>query len=158
MTTDEAIQCLNGKDAKPSEYGQAAATLFEQYKSYKKIATHVKRSTSFISQYHAIYQLPKGIQYQCDQKNIRPNQAKQLHKLKSEDEKWHLALTIVEKKLDGKEVDGIMKQVAAGQSLADALRVVAGVGDLFTNGLGVPLIIPPALLVPLTRRAWKCQQ
>ncbi len=62
------------------------------------------------------------------------------------------------KKLDGKEVDGIMKQVAAGQSLTDALRVVAGVGDLFTNGLGVPLIIPPALLVPLTRRAWKCQQ
>lgn len=160
MTVDEAKVCLNGDQAKPSEYGEAVDTLFREYGTYKNIAKNddIERNAKFLSDRHVVFKLPKGVQWQVDKKNISLLQARQILRLRNGEDKWLFALTIVEKKLKPDECKNIIRRVRDGAPLKEALSAVAGVREIFDQGIPMVLMIQPEFLKPLTKLAWEQKQ
>lgn len=158
MTVDEAIACLHDNQAKPSEHGEAVDTLLQEYGTYKNITRYIERSATFLSDRHVVFKLPKGVQWQVDKKSISLSQARQILSLESEADKWLFALAIVERNLNSDECKNIIMQVRQNTPLIDALRTVAGVEEIFNQGIFVPLLIKPEFLEPLTKLAWVQKQ
>lgn len=115
---------------KISEIGEAVDVLYQKYHSYKAIAQQLNMSMSpnFLSSRHRIFQLPKGIQWKVDQKQIGIRQGYQISRLENEDDQWVLAFAIVEEKLSAKECEDVVNIVLKqNSSISDALSVSTGV-------------------------------
>lgn len=152
MTEDEAKTCLDDSTQKPSKHGEATDILYQKYGSYKRVAGQVKRGSVFLSKVHAVFKLPKGIQQQVNKRKISTSQAKQIHGLKNEEDKWLFAIEIVEKNIKADECKNIIKQVKDNKSIKEALSVVSGIQ--FHEGNPLLLTIPPEFRIPITKLAW----
>ena len=118
----------NPTERKASEIGQAVDVFYMKYHSYQAISNQLNMSPKFLSSRHKIFQLPKGIRWKVDQKQIKIEQGLQISKLKNEDDQWLLAFVIIEEKLSVKECKDIVNIVHKQNiSIRNALRTSTGV-------------------------------
>lgn len=153
MTIDEAKTCLDDSTQKPSKHGEATDILYQKYRSYKRIASEVKQGADFLSKVHAVFKLPKGIQWQINEKKISTSQARQIYNLKNEEDKWLFALAIVENNLKDNECESIIKHIKGGTSINEALRIISGIS--FSETKPLILMIQSEFWMPITKRAWE---
>ncbi len=160
MDKHEALQLLNNLDGrKPSEIGEAVDVLYNEHGSYKQIPRPTGVSLDFLNLHRRIYQLPRGIRWKVDEGIIIPGQAYQISRVVNKEDKWLLAITIVEKRLRSFECENVVNNVLNNNlSMRDALSAITGVR--FAE------ISPPPLLLPIsvdfwftmTQLAWDNQQ
>ena len=90
---------------------------------------------------HRISQLPVGILWKVDEGYIGIEQAYQITRLKQEEDKWILAIAIVEVKgLTAKECGKVVNAVLnAGKSIVDSLSILVGIHFDEIQPLSLPL-------------------
>ena len=151
----EYLQVPNGK--LPSEIGEAVDVLYGDFGSYTAMASSLDVSPGYLGDRHHIFQLPKGIQWKVDRKEIGITQGCQIFRLKDEDSQWVLTLAIIEERLKIDEcknvVDMVLKQ---NSSIKDALCVSAGVRLDNINTLVLPLAFDSRMAI--CRGAWNQRQ
>ncbi len=160
MDKHEALQMLNNLEGrKPSEIGEAVDVLYNEHGRYSQIPRPTGVSLDFLSLHRRIYQLPHGIRWKVDEGIITPGQAYQISRVVNKEDKWLLAITIVEKRLRSFECENVVNNVLNNNlSMRDALSAITGVR--FAE------ISPPPLLLPIsvdfwfrmTQLAWDNQQ
>ena len=152
MNIQDAMICFATPGKMPSEMGEAVDVLYREYGTYNLISDKlnmegIKRSSSFLSTRHRIFQLPKGIRWKVDEKRISVTQAYQISRIENEYDQWLLAISVVEKNLSPAECERVVNLVMnQGSSIREALSVVAGVR--FEE------ISPPTLLLPIGVDFW----
>lgn len=161
MDKHEALQLLNNLEGRnPSEIGEAVDVLYNEHGSYEHAARELEGvRPAFLNQNHRVYRLPRGIRWKVDEGIITIGQAYQISRVVNDDDKWLLAITIVEKSLRSSECENIVNNVLNNNlSMRDALSAITGVR--FAE------ISPPMLLLPIsvdfwfrmTQLAWDNQQ
>lgn len=140
MDLDKARECLNTqKGKKPSEIGEAVDLLFQEFRSYKKIAEQVELSPERISVFHRIYKLPKGIRWQVDNRKILIGHAMQISRL-PENDQWMLAFVVIEEKINAKDTRKIVNEALNSEKdLTGVLNSVAGIDSDSIKALLLPL-------------------
>ena len=161
MDKREALHLLNNLDGRnPSEIGEAVDVLYSEHGNYVNIARELEGvRPAFLNQNHRIYRLPRGIRWKVDEGIITTGQAYQISRVVNDEDKWLLAITVVEKSLRSSECENVVNNVLNNNlSMRDALSAITGVR--FAE------ISPPMLLLPIsvdfwfrmTRLAWDNQQ
>lgn len=160
MNNHEALQLLNDREGrKPSEIGEAVDVLFNEHGSYSHTPRPTGVSLDFLSLHRRIYQLPRGIRWKVDEGIITTGQAYQISRVVNDEDKWLLAITIVEKSLRSSECENVVNNVLNNNlSMRDALSVVTGVR--FAEISPPPLFLPISVdfWFTMTRLAWDNQQ
>lgn len=178
MTIEEAWEILkNPEEKKPSEIGEAIDVLLRQRrKSHKrgeynwlsekigkkKIKINgYRRSLTLSDSYKKIYQLPQGIQWKIDQREISISQGLQIALLKSEEEQWLLALAIdyaagdsdkSSDHLSEKDCENIVKRVREKE---DSIRNIVGEYGVHFKDLPIPLAFSsPEEWIAVSKEAW----
>ena len=154
MDLDKAKECLNAPiGKKPSEIGESVNLLFQEFRSYKKIAEQVELSPERISVFHRVYKLPKGIQWQVDNGKILIGHAMQISRL-PENDQWMLAFVIIEEKINVKNTRIIVNEVLnSDKDLSGVLKSVAGINSDSIKALFLPLSFEERFQIVCT--AWE---
>jgi len=141
-------------ERKPSEIGRAVDVLFKEFGTYKAIAQQFGRSDKFWSVRHRIFQLPVGIAWKIDERQIGIKQGEEIWRLKDEEDRWLLAIAIIEAKdLSAKECENVVNLVLKeDKSIREALSVSAGIRFDKTHSLLLPLSFDIRLAV--CKRSW----
>ena len=138
---------------KPSELGEAVDVLYEQYGNYDAMASEVELSAGRLSDLRQVFLLPEGIRLQVDKGRIRISHARQILRLKEEDDQWLLAFSIVEASISVKNtkaaIDAVVKD---GRPLQDVLQTMIGIR--FDKVM--PLLLPLTFedILKMTCAAW----
>ena len=151
----EHLSDLEGKT--PCEIGEAVDVLYPEYGSYVTIAQQFGKSATFWHTRHRLFQLPEGIRWKIDEKQIGIDQGYQISRLTNDEDQWVLALAIIEEEdLTVKECQNVVNLVLNQEkSVRDALSVSAGIR--FDK---IPLLLPLGFDIRLSicKVAWKqCQ-
>lgn len=151
----EHLSDLEGKT--PCEIGEAVDVLYPEYGSYVTIAQQFGKSATFWHTRHRLFQLPEGIRWKIDEKQIGIDQGYQISRLTNDEDQWVLALAIIEEEdLTAKECQNVVNLVLNQEkSIRDALSVSAGIR--FDK---IPLLLPLGFDIRLSicKVAWKqCQ-
>ena len=151
----EHLSDLEGKT--PCEIGEAVDVLYPEYGSYVTIAQQFGKSATFWHTRHRLFQLPEGIRWKIDEKQIGIDQGYQISRLTNDEDQWVLALAIIEEEdLTAKECQNVVNLVLnQEESIRDALSVSAGIR--FDK---IPLLLPLGFDIRLSicKVAWKqCQ-
>lgn len=151
----EHLSDLEGKT--PCEIGEAVDVLYPEYGSYVTIAQQFGKSATFWHTRHRLFQLPEGIRWKIDEKQIGIDQGYQISRLTNDEDQWVLALAIIEEEdLTAKECQNVVNLVLNQEkSVRDALSVSAGIR--FDK---IPLLLPLGFDIRLSicKVAWKqCQ-
>ena len=154
-TAREHLSDPGGKT--PCEIGEAVDVLYPEYGSYVTIARKFGKSTMFWSTRHRLFQLPEGIRWKIDERQIGVEQGYQISRLTNDEDQWVLALAIIEEEdLTIKECQNVVNLVLNQEkSVRDALSVSAGIR--FDT---IPLLLPLDFDIRLSicKIAWKhCQ-
>lgn len=141
----------------PCEIGEAVDILYGEYGSYEALALQFGESKKFCRTRHRLFQLPEGIRWKIDDRQIGVEQGYQISRLTSEEDQWVLALAIIEvEDLTAKECQNVVNLVLNQEkSVRDALSVSAGIR--FDT---IPLLLPLGFDIRLSicKIAWKqCQ-
>lgn len=142
--------------------GEAISVLKEKYGTYKEIAKQVSPSAHTIGLYYRLSQLPDGIRWKIEQRELAVSLAQQICRLEDTNDQWLLAFAIVDaqEKNEGlteqdctELVDDIRQ---SGKSLEEALSQRFG----FNFDESVPLILSFDywFRFKLCRSAWNRQQ
>ncbi|MCY3626243.1 hypothetical protein F4X88_15405 [Candidatus Poribacteria bacterium] len=126
---------------KPSEVAKAVDVLYQKFGTYQSITRVMGKSDKFWIVRHRISQLPIGILWKIDEGHIGIEQAYQITRLKQEEDKWILAIAIVEVKgLTAKECGKVVNLVIKeGKSIMDSLSILAGIHFDEIQPLSLPL-------------------
>lgn len=126
---------------KPSEVAKAVDVLYQALGTYQSITREIGRSDKFWIVRHRISQLPIGILWKIDDGNIGIEQAYQITRLKQEEDKWILAIAIVEVKgLTAKECGKVVNVVLnEGKSIMDSLSILVDIHFDKIQPLSLPL-------------------
>ena len=151
----EHLSDLEGKT--PCEIGEAVDVLYPEYGSYVTLAQQFGKSATFWHTRHRLFQLPEGIRWKIDEKQIGIDQGYQISRLTNDKDQWVLALAIIEEEdLTVKECQNVVNLVLNQEkSVRDALSVSAGIR--FDK---IPLLLPLGFDIRLSicKVAWKqCQ-
>ena len=138
----------------PSEIGKAIDVLYQELNTYKAIAQKFGRSESFWSVRHRIYQLPAGIRWKVDERQISIDQSYQISRLKNGEDQWLLAMAIIETEdLTASDCENVVNLVLKeGKSIGEALSVSAGIRFDKIQPLLLPLGFDIRLAI--CKRAW----
>ncbi|MCY4567138.1 MAG: hypothetical protein OXD49_02410 [Candidatus Poribacteria bacterium] len=126
---------------KPSEVAKAVNVLYQAFGTYQSITREMGKSDKFWIVRHRISQLPVGILWKVDEGYIGIEQAYQITRLKQEEDKWILAIAIVEVKgLTAKECGKVVNVVLnGGKSIMDSLSILVGIHFDEIQPLSLPL-------------------
>lgn len=126
-TAREHLSAPEGKT--PCEIGEAVDVLYEEYGSYEALALQFGKSKKFWNTRHRLFQLPEGIRWKIDTGQIGIEQGYQISRLTSDEDRWVLALAIIEAEdLTAKECQNVVNLVLNQEkSIRDALSVSAGI-------------------------------
>jgi hypothetical protein len=126
---------------KPSEVAKAVDVLYQALGTYQSITREIGRSDKFWIVRHRISQLPIGILWKIDDGDIGIEQAYQITRLKQEEDKWVLAIAIVEVKgLTAKECGKVVNVVLnEGKSIMDSLSILVDIHFDKIQPLSLPL-------------------
>lgn len=155
-TAREHLSAPEGKT--PCEIGEAVDVLYPEYGSYVTIAQQFGKSATFWSTRHRLFQLPEGIRWKIDDRQIGIEQGYQLSRLTSDEDQWVLALAIIEAEdLTAKECQNVVSLVLNQEkSIREALSLSAGIRFDKIQ----PLLLPLGFDIRLSicKVAWKqCQ-
>ena len=158
MDKDTAREYLTDPQGKkPSEIGEAVDVLREDYRSINEMAREFPVGEKFLWNRHRIFQLPKGIRWKVDEKEISINKGVQIARLRNEDAQWVLAFAIVEEKLEEDVCSNVVNRVLKhNDSIRDALRASAGVQCDKITSLLLPLSFDIRLAI--APKAWNRSQ
>jgi len=123
--------------------GESITVLKKKYDTYEKIAKLVSPSAHTIGLYYRLSQLPDGIRWKIEQRELAVSLAEQICRLEDTNDQWLLAFAIVDAQeknealteQDCKEVVDDVRQ--SGKSLEEALSQRFG----FNFDESVPLIL-----------------
>ena len=126
---------------KLSEVAKAVDVLYQALGTYQSITREIGRSDKFWIVRHRISQLPIGILWKIDDGDIGIEQAYQITRLKQEEDKWVLAIAIVEVKgLTAKECGKVVNVVLnEGKSIMDSLSILVDIHFDKIQPLSLPL-------------------
>lgn len=126
---------------KTSEVAKAVDVLYQALGTYQSITREMGKSDKFWIVRHRISQLPVGILWKVDEGHIGIEQAYQITRLKQEEDKWVLAIAIVEVKgLTAKECGKVVNAVLnAGKSIVDSLSILVDIHFDEIQPLSLPL-------------------
>ena len=159
MDTNAAKEILGSYEGKlPSEIGNAVDVLYPGFGTYKAIAEQFGRSEGFWSVRHRIYQLPAGIRWKVDKGQISIDQSSQVFRLKNDEDRWLLAMAIIEtENLTANECGNVVNLVLKeDKSIREALSVSAGIRFDKIQPLVLPLGFDIRLAI--CKRAWALSQ
>ena len=128
-------------EKKPSEVAKAVDVLYQALGTYQSITQEMGKSDKFWIVRHRISQLPIGILWKVDEGHIGIEQAYQITRLKQEEDKWVLAIAIVETKgLTAKECGKVVNAVLnGGKSIMDSLSILGNIHFDEIQPLSLPL-------------------
>lgn len=177
MTIEEAWEIFkNLEGKKPSEIGEAVDVLSSQRrKSHKRVGNtwlsqkidkeRIKingyRGSFTPFEFHNIYQLPQGIRWKIDQREISIAQGLQIARLESEEDQWLLALAIDyaagdsdkrSDQLSAKDCKNIVKRVLEKE---DSIRNI--VGEYGVRFKDIPISVAfssPEEWIAVSKEAW----
>ena len=126
---------------KPSEVAKAVDVLYQALGTYQSVTREMGKSDKFWIVRHRISQLPVGILWKVDEGYIGIEQAYQITRLKQEEDKWILAIAIVEVKgLTAKECGKVVNVVLnGGKSIMDSLSILVNIHFDEIQPLSLPL-------------------
>ena len=126
---------------KPSEVAKAVDVLYQAFGTYQSITREMGKSDKFWIVRHRISQLPVGILWKVDEGYIGIEQAYQITRLKRQEDKWVLAIAIVEVKgLTAKECGKVVNLVIKeGKSIMDSLSILVDIHFDEIQPLSLPL-------------------
>lgn len=159
MDATTAREHLSAPEGKlPCEIGEAVDVLYGEYGSYEALALQFGKSKKFCGTRHRLFQLPEGIRWKIDERQIGIEQGYQISRLTSDEDQWVLALAIIEAEdLTAKECQNVVNLVLNQEkSIRDALSVSAGIRFDKIQ----PLLLPLGFDIRLSicKIAWKqCQ-
>lgn len=141
-------------EKKISEIGNAVDVLYPGFGTYKAIAAEFGRSDHFWSTRHRLFQLPAGVRWKIDERQISIDQGIEISKLKNENDQWLLAFAITEtQNLTAKECQNVVNLVLKEeQSIREALSVSAGIRFDKIQPLFLPLGFDIRLAI--CKRSW----
>ena len=142
MDIETARKIVDAHDQKkPSEVAKAVDVLYQALGTYQSITREMGKSDKFWIVRHRISQLPVGILWKVDEGYIGIEQAYQITRLKQEEDKWILAIAIVEVKgLTAKECGKVVNVVLnGGKSIMDSLSILVGIHFDEIQPLSLPL-------------------
>ena len=142
MDVETARKIVDAHDEKkPSEVAKAVDILYHALGTYQSITREMGKSDKFWIVRHRISQLPIGILWKVDEGHIGIEQAYQITRLKQEEDKWILAIAIVEVKgLTAKECGKVVNAVLnGGKSIMDSLSILVGIHFDEIQPLSLPL-------------------
>lgn len=97
MSIDEARSIIvDYQNQDIDALGDAIATLKMQCGSYENIATQVGVPSGILAKYHRLSTLPLGIQWKIKMGELLVGIAKQIVRLKNENDQWLLAFVVVD--------------------------------------------------------------
>ena len=154
-TAREHLSDPGGKT--PCEIGEAVDVLYPEYGSYVTIAQQFGKSDKFWNTRHRLFQLPEGIRWKIDERQIGVEQGYQISRLTNDDDQWVLALAIIEEEdLTAKECQNVVNLVLNQEkSVRDALSVSAGVRF---DKIPLVLLLGFDMRLSICKVAWKQYQ
>ena len=141
------------RDKAPSEVGEVVDVLLEDYSSYDEMARDLSVGKEFLRRRHCVFQLPRGIRWKIDARQISFSAGYQISRLKDEADQWLLAFVIVEERLEGEVCENVVRRVQKhNDSIRTALTVAAGI----QFDKVVPLLLPLGFEIRLamSQKAW----
>jgi hypothetical protein len=139
---ETARKIVDAHDQKKlSEIAKAVDVLYQEFGTYQSITREMGKSDKFWIVRHRISQLPIGILWKVDEGYIGIEQAYQITRLKQEEDKWVLAIAIVEVKgLTAKECGKVVNLVLnEGKSIMDSLSILVDIHFDEIQPLSLPL-------------------
>lgn len=142
-------------ESKPSDIAKAVDVLYQEFGTYQAITQEIGKSDKFWIIRHRISQLPIGIRWKIDEGQITVGQGYQISRLKHEDDKWLLAIAIIEAKcLTAKACEKVVNLVLnEDKSIKDSLRILTDIHFDQIKPLSLP--IGSDIWIEICKIAWE---